>query len=413
MAISCQQLAGGNGVPAEKSEMLRLIRRLGCLQIDPMNVVARSQLLVLWSRLGKYELSDLETLLWQDKSLFEYWAHAASIVLTEDFPLHEPRMRTFARGPTSWNKKVLDWIEANESLRASILGQLADQGPLYSAEIECPPDVVPWQSSGWTDSRSVTVMLTFLWELGKIMVARRQGNGFGLKKQWILMEQHLPQWKEHEPWSEHDVVYRAAQNSLRALGVGTASHIKKHFIRGRYPGLDGVLEELVADGRIIPVQVGVDGVSDVLHRPWPGTWYVHGDDLPLLESLMKGEWQPRTTLLSPFDNLICDRDRAEMLFDFWYRIEIYTPKAKRKYGYYVMPILYGDQLIGRIDPKLDRKGKRLLVHAIHMEPGVEETAEVVSAVTDAIENLASFLGASDIVNGDETSGALPWRWHSA
>ena len=134
-------------------------------------------------------------------------------------------------------------------------------------------------------------------------------------------------------------------------------------------------------------------------QPWPGTWYVHGADLPLLDRLQTGEWQPRTVLLSPFDNLICDRDRTEVLFDFHFRIEIYVPKAKRQYGYYVMPVLFDDALIGRLDIKMDRKQQQLQVNAVYAEPDAPQDVGTARAVAGTVEDLAGFLGANEIIYG--------------
>src|SRR5207253_2015411 len=149
--------------------------------------------------------------------------------------------------------------------------------------------------------------------------------------------------------------------------------------RGRYPGLDGALAELEAEGRIVRVRIAGEG------RAWPGVWYVHADDLPLLDRLAAGEWQPRTTLLSPLDNLICDRARTEALFDFAFRMEIYVPRDQRRYGYYVLPILHGDRLIGRIDPAMDRAHGRLTINAVHAEPDAPPDAG--PAVAGAIAEL--------------------------
>lgn len=399
VAVASQQLSGPQTSPTSAT-IFSTIQQLGCLQIDPLNVVARSPLLVLWSRLGAYDFADLETLLWDDKHLFEYWAHAASIVLTEDFPLHQPQMVNYAAGDSNWEKRVRQWLKKNRSFHQYILEELSQRGPLLHTEME-NRIVEPWPSSGWTNDRNVTIMLQFMWERGEIMVSRRFGDGFGLKKQWALAEHHLPHWMDHESWSEEQVVYEATQKSLRALGVGTAKHIEKHFIRGRYPGLAEVLAKLVGDGRIHPIHISADD------QPLPGDWYIHNDTLPLLEQLEVGDWQPRTTLLSPFDNLICDRDRTELLFGFYYRSEIYTPKAKRQYGYYVMPILHGEQLIGRVDPKMDRKTKTLHIHAIHAEPGAPQTKTVRAAIRQAIEELAQFLGAKQIAYG--ASAPDSWR----
>src|SRR5437868_2678298 len=193
-------------------------------------------------------------------------------------------------------------------------------------------------------------MLDFLWTQGKLMVAGRVGG----QRLWDLAERCLPEWAPREELDRHEAVRRAAQKSLRALGVARPREIAQHYTRGRYPGLQKALDELESEGRIEQVQI-VDEDQAI----WPGPWYVHAEDLPLLERLAAGEWHPRTTLLSPFDNLICDRARTEKLFDFEFRIEIYVPAAQRQYGYFVMPILHGDRLIGRVDPRFDRAHRRL------------------------------------------------------
>ena len=392
LAVASQLLSGPRA-----TTVLPVVQQLGCLQIDPINVVARSPLLVLWSRLRSYDTADLEKLLWSDKVLFEYWAHAASIVLTADYPLHQPHMINFAAGESKWEQRVRGWLDENKPFRRYILKELETRGPLFTADFE-NRIIKPWASSGWTDNRNTTIMLQFMWERGEIMVSRRLGNGYGLKKQWALAKQHLPQWADHEPWPQARVVTEAAQKSLRALGVGTAKYIENHFIRGRYPGLDDVLAALARDGRIHPITIVEDG------RSWPDDWYIHSDALPLLAEIEAGGWQPRTTLLSPFDNLICDRDRTETLFNFHYRSELYTPKAKRRYGYYVMPILHGERLIGRIDPKLDRQTRTLHVHASHAEPDAPRREETDEAIRQAIAELAQFLGAKDVVYGESSRG---------
>ncbi|HEY1408452.1 MAG TPA: crosslink repair DNA glycosylase YcaQ family protein, partial [Promineifilum sp.] len=157
-----------------------------------------------------------------------------------------------------------------------------------------------------------------------------------------------------------------------------------------YPGLKAILSGMEADGTI--QQVAVQGEDGEL----PGPWFLHKDSLPELERLRRGDWRPQTVLLSPFDNLIADRDRTELLFDFLYRIEIYTPAAKRQYGYYNMPVLHGDQLIGRVDPRMDRKTNRLAINAIHLEPSLQVNSKTRKAIDGAIESLAAFLGAEAI-----------------
>ena len=396
-----KQCLDGRQRPADKAGILDVIGQIGCLQIDPINVVARSPLLVLWSRLGQYDVADLEYLLWEDKALFEYWAHAASIVLAEDYPFHYPMMQRRGQSNSLGARQLRKWLSENQAFRDYILETLGENGPLFAHEFE-DKAVTSWEWSGWSSARNVTMMLDVLWTRGHITVSRRQGQGFGLKKQWALTHHHLPQWADYEPLSERELVTLAAEKSLKALGVGTEKHIRNHFIRGRYPELPQVLAEMAANGLIHPITISDNSEA------WPDTWYIHDDDLPALSRLQTGDWQPSTRLLSPFDNLICDRDRTELMFNFYYRTEIYTPKAKRQYGYYVLPILHGDTLIGRIDPKMDRKKKQLLIQAVHAEPDAPETAETVQAIAATITDLADFLGAKEIVYSDQ----IPPAWQA-
>jgi uncharacterized protein len=240
-------------------------------------------------------------------------------------------------------------------------------------------------------------MLDVLWTQGRIMVAGRQGQ----QRVWDLTERWLPAWAPTRRPPEREVVRLAAQRSLRALGVATARDIDRHFTQGRYPGLAAVLAGLERSGRVERVRLATDG------RERPGPWYVHADDLPLLERLQAGGWRPRTALLSPFDNLIIDRERTERLFGFHYRMEIYVPRAARRFGYYVLPILHGDRLIGRVDPVMDRRRGRLVVNAVHAEPDAPGAAG--PAVAGALEDLAAFLGAG----GVELRRPPPERWRDA
>ena len=394
LAISRQRLAGPRP-PADAAGILDVVRDLGCLQLDPISAVARSHLLVLWSRLGKFDPAHLDTLLWRERQLFEYWAHCASIVLTEDYQIHAQRMQTSITGDSAWMQRTRDWVVENDALHQHIIDRLTREGPLGSQHFE-DKSADEWHASGWTSGRNVPHLLDFMWGKGTVLVAGRTGQ----QRLWDLAERVLPSWTPRELLPERELVRRAAQKSLRALGVGRPQDIKNHFIRHNYPGLASALKELEAEGRIERVQIAEDG------RLWPGIWYVHTDDLPLLEQLKSGTWQPRTTLLSPFDNLICDRARTELLWDFTFRIEIYVPKAKRQYGYYVLPILHGDKLIGRIDPTFDRKSGTLNIHAVHAEPNAPMMSEAAQAVADAIAELAAFLGARTIVYSER----IPDEW---
>ena len=393
--MTAQRLAG----PPPRSGadgIMQLVRHLGCLQLDPISVVAPSHRLVLWSRLGGYSPRHLEALQWETRQLFEYWAHAASIVLTEDYPIHRQLMSTWRHGE-GWSRHVTGWVTENATLKRHVLRTLRARGPLPAAAFEDRSER-EWKSSGWTGGRNVDRMLAYLWISGVVVVARREAG----RRWWDLAERWLPEWTPRDRPSQPEVVRRAAQRSLRALGIARRRDIERHFTAGRYPGLSTALASLERAGTIVQVEIQDQ------REHWPGPWYVHAEDLLLLDRIEGGEWQPRTTLLSPFDNLIRDRDRTRLLFGFDYTIEIYTPAAKRKFGYYVLPVLHGDQLIGRIDPAVDRKQRRLTLRAIHVE---QEQASRSSgdAVAGAIAELARFAGADAVT----PVGAIPSLWRSA
>jgi uncharacterized protein len=373
-------------VSKTSAALLDVIRDLGCLQLDPISAVARSHQLVVRSRVGDYDLAALDQLLWTDRSLFEYWAHMASIVLTEDYAIHQMFMRTYAREDATGkvSQRYQTWLADNARLRRHILHELKRRGPLPARVFENKTEASSgWYSSGWTSGRDVSQMLDYLWTTGKIMVAGRSG----LQKLWDLSERCLPEWTPREKLSEREVVRRAAQKALRALGVATPQHIKQHFTRRRYPHLNDRLHELAAEGVIERLHVGDE----------QGEWYIHITDVPLLDQIEAGDITcERTTLLSPFDNLICDRARTAKLFNFDFTIEIYVPAHKRQYGYYVLPILHGDRLIGRIDPKMNREHGRLHIHAVHAEKDAPLNRKTARAIRDAIEGLAAFLGATEI-----------------
>jgi uncharacterized protein YcaQ len=383
LILGRQRLAGPPPPAAGPEAIMEVATDLASLQLDPISVVARSHLLVLWSRLGRFDPAELEALLWRERRLFEYWANAAAIVCTEDYPIHSLLMRRYPSARYAHNRRVRLWLAENQALRRSILRQLRAGGPLPSRALEDRARSA-WRSSGWTQGRNVERMLDVLWTQGRIMVAGRQGQ----QRLWDLAERWLPPWAPTRRPPEREVVRLAAQRSLRALGIATARDIDRHFTAGRYPGLSSVLAGLERSGRVERVRLADDGTE------WPGPWYVHADDLPLLERLQAGEWQPRTTLLSPFDNLIIDRERTERLFGFHFRMEIYVPKAARRYGYYVLPVLHGDRLIGRVDPAMDRRRGRLVVNAVHAEPDARPAAG--PAVATALHELAAFLGAADV-----------------
>ncbi len=386
LAISHQHLGA-----AARPPLLDLIRDLGCLQLDPISHVERSHWLVLWSRLGQFDRAVLEKMLYEDRTLYEYWAHCASIVLTEEYPVHQWRMRQ-REGDGRWGDALRAHYAKKpelQQLRGYILHQLTTRGALLSREIDQPIETDRIDHA-WYSNRMVPHELHKLWEAGRVMVVGRVGK----QRRWGLTAQFLPDWTPRTAWTDAHITRFAAVKAIHALGIATPQQIKKHYTRGRYPDLPVMLKQLEKEGVIAPVTVLKAGVR--LPVKGKGTWWICTADLPRLQQIQAGEWHGRTTLLSPFDNLICDRDRTLLLWDFYFRIEIYVPKAKRQYGYYVLPILSGDRLVGRISPRMDRRTKTLYIEQTYWEEGVS-AADYQAAVLQAIHSLAQFLAAENVV----------------
>ncbi|HYM39241.1 MAG TPA: crosslink repair DNA glycosylase YcaQ family protein [Thermoplasmata archaeon] len=342
IAIRAQALDGS------VRDVLDVVRRLGLLQLDPTNRVAPSHLLVLWSRLGPFDRTRLDRLLWRDRSLFEWRAY---VLPSEDYPLVKPEMLRFPGDKGAWQRRVGDWLRDNESFRRYVLHEIRRRGPLLSRDLK-DRATRPWPSGGWTAGRNVTQMLHFLSTRGEVMVSRREGG----QRVWDLPERVLPVSVLNAAPASEDTV---ARRRLRALGLVRPSSMYRDVgERVRVLGVDG---EWIAD----------KGSLDRVGEPLPS----------------------RMTLLSPFDRLIYDRERTEDLFRFRYRIEIYVPKAKRAYGFYALPILAGERIVGRVDSALDRGNRILRVHAVHSEPGARFSR---SALRETLLSLAEFLGATRI-----------------
>lgn len=333
------------------ADLLQVVQRLTLLQIDPTAAIAPSADLVAWSRLGSaYRPDDLKRALEQDRTLFE---HNALVRPMSDLGLHLAATRT------SRSHEGTDaWIRNNDRFRHDILELLGSSAPLSSRDI---PDTcaVPWASTGWTNNRNVTRMLELLMMRGEVAVAGRVGR----ERLWDLPERVYPAGVAVPPAAE--AARRREERRLASLGIARRKSTKMP---------------------LEPIDVGEAGEPAVVEGV-KGEWRVD-------PAMLDGDFQGRTVLLSPFDRLVYDRLRAQELFDFEYTLEMYKPAAKRRWGYFALPILHGDRLVGKVDAAADRKAAVLRVHAIHED--VAFTRTIAKAVRAELADLASWLGLAAV-----------------
>jgi uncharacterized protein YcaQ len=347
VAVAAQSLDRQPPVPPTKADVLALVRQLGCIQIDTIHVVARSPYFVLWSRLGAYDPAWLDQLLYPDRQVFEYWAHAASIVPIEHWPLFRSRMLEYARRERGW---WADWHAKNGEVAEHVLAEIRARGPLGAADFAAPPD---HRGGGWWEWKPAKRALDFLWTTGDLMIERR----VNFHRRYELRERLLPGWDDTQMPAEHESRRQLAEIALRAMGLATVRQLADYF-RQKQAGLSEIVESFVAEGLAERIQVADWPTPAYIHR---SVWEQYSGGAPIPE---------HTTLLSPFDNLIWDRERTRALWDFDYTIECYVPGPKRRYGYFSLPILQRGALIGRLDPKAERKAGIFRVKALYLEPQV-------------------------------------------
>ncbi|MCI4326827.1 MAG: winged helix DNA-binding domain-containing protein [Thermoplasmata archaeon] len=384
VAVSAQRLGRPPLRRVTERDVLDLVRHLGYVQLDPIQVVERSQHLVLYARLGTFDREILDRLQRDRRTITEYWAHAASIVPSEELAGHLALAAHSVGRPDVRDRQIARWKSDHAALRRSILDQLDAGGPLPSAAF-ADDSARGVDRSGWSIGRDVDRMLHFLWMDGELNVSHRT-NG---RRLWVRTQGWFPSQVRPVEGTPDQLAERFALRALEALGVATARQVQQYMAASWTAGTAPALERAVGESRAI--RVTLPGSSRTARAAWYALPARRGD----LERPVRAV-PPRVSLLSPFDNLITNRDRTESLFGFHYRIEIYTPKRLRRFGYYSLPVLFGDRLVGRLDPVVDRPRRRLTVRAAHAEPGVEEGEVVGGEVQDALDRLARFVGAREV-----------------
>ena len=357
---------------ARKADVLETIRRMGVLQLDTIHVVARSPYLVLWSRLGEYEPRWLDELL-AEGALFEYWSHAACLLPIEDYPLYRRRMLTYGK---TWGwSAARAWLAEHRDDLERMLELIRERGPVRSIDFARPAG----HATGWWSWKPDKRALEMLHSTGELMIARRER----FQRVYDLRERVLPSWDDAELPDPEVVRRELALRAVRALGVTRARWLGDYF-RTERRGSEALLESLADGGALFRARVA----------GWEGTAYVHPDHAELVR---KPPRPALTTLLSPFDPLVWDRERGRAVFNFDYTIECYTPAARRRYGYFTLPILRRGALIGRLDPKAHRKAGRFEVIALHLEPGVALSDELVADLAGALRECAAWHRTPEVV----------------
>lgn len=372
----------GSEPPASLDSVYETVNQLGAVQIDTLQMVARAHSLAIWSRHGSYDPALLERLAFDpaDRRLFEGWYHAACYIPTHEYRYQMPRQRKTREGGHHWYAK---WIEnpEHQALIEAVRERIRAEGGLRTGDFENPET----RRSSWWDWKPAKIALEYLYAYGDLMIAERPK----FQRVYDLTERVLPEWVDRsEPTAdERDRFW--VERGAKALGVGLprnpGDYTWMKVTRSR-----PIVAELLRQGVLLEIQ------GETVHGPQ--TLIVHRDQLPALERAASGEIRPqRTTFLNPWDNFWWAQDRDEVLWGFKHLIELYVPAPRRIYGYYLMPILHKERLVGRLDLKLERKSGLLRIRSLHLEPGVVPDEELTQAVAAAMRDFMAFHKASDLL----------------
>lgn len=378
---------------ATKSDVLAAIRNMAVLQIDTISVVARSPYLVLWSRLGSYQNDWLDQHLEEGK-LFEYWSHEACFLPIESYGRYRHQMLN----PEGMGWKFnANWLRENTKQVKQVLQHIAENGACRSADFERTDG----KAGGWWEWKPEKRALEVLFTSGKVMVARRQS----FHRVYDLTERVHPNWNDQRDLrARSDDERDQVLDAVRALGICKASWIADYF---RMKKLAPVLsaEHLCAQGLLRKIEI----------QGWQEAAYYHPDQQALIDRASRGELRAtHTCLLSPFDPVVWDRKRALDFFDFDYRLECYTPEAKRQYGYFTLPILRRGKLIGRVDAKAHRKEGVMEIKSLHLEDNIKVSDALSKDIANTLRDFAQWHATPEIritrCDHKELKSALLSNW---
>ncbi len=385
IAIEAQLLDGKTKLPREKEGVAQVIEKLGYIQIDTITAIQRAHHHTLWTRRPDYDPIMLDELHAKDRRLFEYWGHAASYLPMADYRYYLARMRRFDQSRNTW---TLQWRQKYGSLMKPVLERIRREGPLTSNDAR----LLINKGRAPQDPQAIRAALQLLFWKGEVMIAERRN----FQKVYDLTQRVLPQDLDTSLPDKAELARFQVHRALLALGAAGEKDIRTfmqpegardaHLQASAKDQVPEALEEMLDNGEVTSVMVDDDDraryyaatrMLDKVHRRRSRTLPVH--------------------LLSPFDNLIINRERVRRLFDFDYALECYVTPAKRKFGYFVLPILWGTDLVGRLDPKADRKQRTLIIQNLVFEEKFKCSDDFLAALADRLRALAAFNQCERIV----------------
>ena len=384
-----QQLARPRGRRLSRAALQRLAEATGGIQLDSINVVERAHLLTLWSRFGTYDRARLERLVYRERVVFEYWAHAACLVATTDLPAWRRAMLDYSTEHRGWS----GWLQTNRPLVRRVEAEIAARGPLATSDFADPR--ATRGASGWWNWKPAAHALDYLWMTGRILVHSRTG----FQKRYDLAERVLPASAGVVPLTAAEFRRWHLRKALHALGAATETDLRLYLTFPRRGAAERrrVLARALATGEVVELRVADDR----------GRWYALAADVPALQRAAGRRVASRgATFLSPFDSLLWHRERTLRLFGFDYRLEVYTPSAQRRFGYYSLPILVDGRLVGRVDAKAHRGERRLALRHVAFEAKPFDVDRAVAGTAEAARSLATFVGADAVTVERVTPPAL-------
>jgi uncharacterized protein YcaQ len=369
LAIRCQGLGDGWKMAKGKEGVAQAIERLGYVQIDTISVIQRAHHHTLWSRRSDYDPEMLHELQAQDRRVFEWWTHAASYIPMGDYRYYLRRMRSHAERP-----RTREWLKHNAELKDNVLKRLQNEGPLGSSDFSHPEG----KRGPWWDWKPAKRALETLFSMGEVMVTERRK----FQRIYDLTERVLPEGTDTTEPDDDEMARFVIRRSLGHRGLASVDAIS--WGRRCPRSVPEILSEMVMSGTVTPVEVkGSEGE----------TQYALTENI---EEATKRR-QKQVHILSPFDNLVIHRGRLKELFDFGFKLECYLPTAKRRYGYFCLPILWREQFVGRLDPKADRKQKTFIIRNAIFEPGFRKYDELLPELAKKLREFAVFNGCERIV----------------